>query len=197
MSLRVISRVFLFYRRLWRGAKILLLRSAFHSHGTNLRFDPDGVYTFDTIDIGNDVYIGPAPVFIAVESKIIIGNKVLFGPRVSIVGGNHNTHVVGKFMFDVKEKAPEDDKNVVIEDDVWVGLGAVILKGVRLGRGSIVAAGAVVTKSVPSYAIVAGMPGRVIDHRFSKEAIMLHESKLYPPEQRLSEQTIVNILRSL
>jgi len=78
------------------------------------------------------------------------------GSNVTIIGGDHNASVVGKFMYDyeVQEKRPEDDQDVIIEDDVWIGTGAIILKGVRLGRGSIVAAGALVRKDVLPYTIV-------------------------------------------
>ena len=58
---------------------------------------------------------------------------------------------------------------VVIEDDVWVGHGAVILKGIRIGSGSIIAAGAVVTRDVPANMIVGGVPARVIASRFKTE----------------------------
>jgi len=68
---------------------------------------------------------------------------------VTILGGDHNTSVIGKAMFFVHTKRPEDDLPVVIEDDVWVGTRVTILKGVRIGRGAIVAAGAVVTRTFP------------------------------------------------
>jgi acetyltransferase-like isoleucine patch superfamily enzyme len=130
----------------------------------------------------------------ASESNIIIGNKVLFGPNVTVIGGNHNTSVVGQFMYDVHEKRPEDDQDVIFEDDIWVGSCAVILKGVRVGRGSIVAAGAVVNKDVLPYSIVGGVPAKRISIRFgNKEMIMSHEAKLYPPEKRLSADRLEEI----
>jgi acetyltransferase-like isoleucine patch superfamily enzyme len=71
-------------------------------------------------------------------------------------------------------------------DDVWIGTRAIILHGVTIGRGSVVAAGAVVTRSVPPYAVVAGVPSRVIKFRWPPEIIIQHEEKLYPINQRLS-----------
>ena len=61
-----------------------------------------------------------------------------------------------------------------------------ILKGVTIGRGSIVAAGAVVNRSVPPYSIVGGVPARVLKRRWDTETILQHEAALYPPERRLS-----------
>lgn len=112
----------------------------------------------------------------------------MFGPEVAILGGNHRTDLVGRFMKSVleKEKKIEDDLEVIIQDDVWVGTRAIILKGVTIGRGSIIAAGAVVTKSVPPYAIAAGVPARIICFRWDIYTILDHEKRLYSPEERFS-----------
>jgi acetyltransferase-like isoleucine patch superfamily enzyme len=90
-------------------------------------------------------------------------------------------------MSDITDahKRPEDDRGVIIEDDVWVGTWAVILHGATIGRGSILGAGAVVTKSVPAYAIVGGAPARVLKWRWSIDEIIAREETLYPPERRL------------
>jgi len=69
-------------------------------------------------------------------------------------------------------------EEVAVEDDVWIGYGSIVLTGVRIGRGGIVAAGAVVTKDVPPYAIVAGVPARVVGHRHSPEDIPRHEQAI-------------------
>jgi acetyltransferase-like isoleucine patch superfamily enzyme len=160
----------------------------FVSHGRNFWFDPDGEYSFDTITVGNDVSLGLRPSLIASRSSIRIGNKVMFGPEVTIHGGNHTTIYLGRFMKDVGNavKRPEDDRGVVIEDDVWVGTRAIILHGVTVARGAIVAAGAVVTRSVPPYSVVVGMPAKVIRFRWGVDQILRHEEDLYPPGQRLS-----------
>ncbi|MRS03355.1 hypothetical protein EG832_09060 [bacterium] len=114
----------------------------------------------------------------------------MFGPNVTIRGGDHNTSKIGYFMFDVHEKRPKDDQPVFIEDDVWVGAGAIILKGVTIGRGSIIAAGAVVTHSVKPYSITGGVPAKLIRFRWTTEEIIQHEIALYPLEKRLSEKKL-------
>ncbi len=158
--------------------KMYALRPMFKKHGKNFVFDPNGLYSFNNITVGNDVYLGVKPILMASKSEIIIGNKIMFGPEVVLVGGGHNTSVVGKYMYDVKEKRPEDDLGVIIEDDVWIGARAMILRGVTVGRGSIIAANAVVTKSVPPYSIVAGIPAKVIKKRWDPETIEKHETLL-------------------
>jgi acetyltransferase-like isoleucine patch superfamily enzyme len=167
-------------------------RPLFGSHGRNFRFDPAGEYTFGTIHVGHDVHLGMRPTINATRSTIHIGSKVIFGPEVTIRGGNHRTDLVGRFMFDVTEaeKRPKDDLGVVIEDDVWIGTRAVIVHGVTIGRGAIVGAGAVVTKNVPPYAIVGGVPAKVIRFRWDVDTILQHEAILYPAEKRLERAAL-------
>jgi acetyltransferase-like isoleucine patch superfamily enzyme len=171
-----------------------VLRPLFCSYGKGFIFDPEESHiTYHTISVGEDVYIGPGANLISTESTITIGDKVMFGPRVTIMGGDHNTSQIGRFMRDVKDKRPEDDRPVVIEDDVWVGTGAIILKGVTIGRGSIVAAGALVVKSIPPYSIVGGVPAKIIKWRFSEDEIINHESVLYRQDARIAREVITRI----
>jgi acetyltransferase-like isoleucine patch superfamily enzyme len=176
------------YKTVRRGVLIKLYGSFFGAHGKNFSFDPDGAYYYCNIYVGDDVSLGAKPILLATRSLIHIGNKVMFGPEVTIIGGNRNTSYVGKFMADVtdNDKKPEDDLGVVIDDDVWIGARAVILNGVTIGRGAIVAAGAVVTRSAPPYSIIAGVPAKVVKFRWDIDTILRHEENLYPPEKRFS-----------
>ena len=192
----LLAKVMINYRRIWRKAKIFLLRPAFKEHGRNFIFDPDGLYSYDTVRVGDDVSIGPRATLLATESAIIIGSKVMFGPNVTLIGGNHNTSIIGQFMKDVTTKRPQDDMDIVVDDDVWIGAGATILKGVHLGRGCIVAAGAVVVKDVPPYAIAGGVPAKILGIRFGIETILKHESHLYVPEQCLKRDDLMTLLGS-
>jgi acetyltransferase-like isoleucine patch superfamily enzyme len=183
---KALARLLDVVRRAWRRLRMYALRPAFGSHGAGFWFDPDGHYTpFRNIHVGDDVSLGIRPVMIAALSEIRIGSHVMFGPEVVVVGGGHNMTVVGRFMKSVHEKTGDEDLGVVIEDDVWIGSRAVVLRGVRIGRGSVVAAGAVVTKSVPPYAIVGGNPARVLRFRWDLETILRHEAALYPESARL------------
>jgi acetyltransferase-like isoleucine patch superfamily enzyme len=192
--MRMITRtpglIYLNLRRIWRRVSMYLLLPLFKVHGTNVRFDPDGFYSFENIILGSDVNLGMGPTLMAAKSTIRIGNKVMFGPFVTLIGGGHNAAEIGRFMSDVHEKRPGDDLGVIIEDDVWVGTRAVILRGVTVGRGSIIAAASVVTKSVPPYSIVAGCPARAIKTRWSVETLMRHEEMLYSPDCRIPEDKL-------
>ena len=104
----------------------------------------------------------------------------MFGPNVTVITGDHRTDLIGRYMTSVRneEKLPENDQTVVFEGDNWIGANVTILKGVRIGKGAIVASGAVVNKDVPPYSIVGGVPARVIKYRFSEEQIKEHQQKV-------------------
>lgn len=170
----MLSLFFKVFRRLF----MLSQKKRFAYCGRNVIFSPFDNFSYETIYIGDDVYIGPGAVFNASDSRITIHNKVMFGPGVYIMGGDHNFNQVGKYMFDVKYKNESDDLPVIIESDVWIGCRVVILKGVTIGKGAIVAAGAVVTKDVPDFSIVGGVPAKVIGNRFTTEQICTHKKIL-------------------
>ncbi len=186
--MRLIARLYVLCRAISRRVRTILLRGAFKRHGRNFWFDPDGHYTFNTIEVGDDVIWGFGCLLIASDSGIVMGDKVMIGPHVSIIAGDHNTSEVGRFMRDVRNKRPENDRVVVIEDDVWVGARAIILKGATLRRGCIVGAGALVLDEVPPYTIVVGAPARVVKVRFDIDTILRAEEQLYPPEKRFSRE---------
>lgn len=98
-----------------------------------------------------------------IAPRVRAGRYVMFGARVTIVGADHRFDVPGTPMIFSGRPKPLD---TVIEDDVWIGGGSTILVGITIGRGSIIATGAVVTRDVPPYSIVAGIPARVLRKRF-------------------------------
>ena len=130
------------------------------------------------IKIGSGTAIGPNCVFYAAMAPLTIGDNVLISPNVTIVTGEHRTDVVGEYMRNIDEtdKLPENDAPVVIEEDVWIGSNVVIMKGVTIGRGSIVHAGAVVTRSIKPYTMYISEKIKV--SRFTEEEIVRHEDTI-------------------
>ena len=112
------------------------------------------------------------------DDKLVIGKFCMFAHDVIILsGGEHDLskvtcYPIRKVFHKMSGNVDSSNKGaVIIENDVWVGAGAIILSGVNIGNGAIVAAGAVVTKDVPAYSIVGGNPARVIRFRFSEDQI--------------------------
>ena len=116
-----------------------------------------------SLEIGDRSGIG---VNCRVPYDVRIGKDVMMGPEVIILGVNHKFDDCNRPML---EQGYFDRRPVLIEDDVWIGTRAIILPGVKLGRGAIVAAGAVVTRDVEDFDIVAGNPARVIRNRQQQE----------------------------
>lgn len=133
-----------------------ILRDILGGMGENVNFEPDFRCEFGSnIFIGNNFFANFDCVILDCN-RIVIGNNVLFGPRVGLYAGNHATH-------------PEDrvacgcySKPITIGDNVWVGAGVHIMGGVTIGRNSIIGAGSVVTKDIPENVIAAGVPCRMI-----------------------------------
>ena len=122
--------------------------------------------------LGAFSYIGPMA---SIAPGVSAGNYVMFGPRVVIIGKDHRFDKPGcPMIFSGRPHAAR----TIIENDVWVGANATIIAGVHVGRGAIVAAGAVVTTDVPSYSIVAGVPAKVIRTRFTDAEIAIHDEML-------------------
>jgi acetyltransferase-like isoleucine patch superfamily enzyme len=102
--------------------------------------------------INEDVYIQSA----------IIGNYVLIAQRVAILSVTHHFESA---IVPIKLQGSTNSSPVIIADDVWIGRNAIIMPGLIIGKGAVIAAGAVVTKDVPPYAIVGGVPAKIIKYR--------------------------------
>lgn len=140
------------------------------------------LWAHDGIEIGDNFYIGKYSI---IETDCRIGNGVIIANNVGIVGRyDHDYTKIGvsvrlaPCIRDANYDWKGVDQWTIIGDDVWIGFGAIVMSGVTIGRGAIVAAGSVVTKEVPPYSIVAGIPANVIKQRFTEEQIIEHEKLL-------------------
>lgn len=179
------------FRRQWRKA---------NPHNDTL---PMNVFPAEAVQCGCHSYAELNVVAFNTFSRLIIGNYCSVAQKVTFVlDADHRIDTISTYPFKVKllhsqqfEATSKGD--IVVEDDVWIGYGATILSGVRIGQGAVVAAGALVTKDVPAYAVVGGVPAKVIKYRFpeeirsrlqqadfsklTKEMVEAHLDELYTP----------------
>lgn len=142
-------------------AKALVLRSVGAVVGKRITIYP-GVWIFPGkgLTVGDDVDLA-LDVIITTNGEVSIGNRVLVGYRVQILSQNHNIPINRDRIFG----AGHTKAKVTICDDVWIGANSIILPGVTIGEGAIVAAGSIVTKDVPPFSIVGGVPAKIIKNR--------------------------------
>lgn len=123
-------------------------------------------------EIGDYSYIG----YNSFVSRAKIGRYCSIANNVAIGMGEHNLGKVSTSSIFYENPYEElTAKDCIIEDDVWIGVNAVIFRGVRVGRGAVVGAGAIVKKDVPPYAIVVGVPAKILKYRFDNERILAIE----------------------
>lgn len=129
--------------------------------------------------------------------KFILKKYSAAAEGLSVHTGNHMM-VIGKFYRTVTNEDKLNsgevyDKDVIVEEDVWIGCNVTLLSGTHIGRGSIIAAGAVVNKSTPPYAVIGGVPAKFIKFKWSIEEILKHESILYPENERFTQEELEKI----
>lgn len=143
----------------------------------------------DNVKIGDFTYFNSNKNWSIIESNITIGKFCSIAPGVIIGLGNHNyhnvtTHPILYNNYYMKKMTKENkelkqtglidtDVQTIIGNDVWIGMNACIKRGVKIGDGAIIGMNAVVTKDVPPFAIVGGVPAKVISYRFKEEDIKL------------------------
>lgn len=137
---------------------------------------PVGMPPIDRIAIGKKTY-GPIDVmFSNHHSCVKIGNYCSIARNVKFLPDNdHPTNQISTYPFKAMCLTGEAEAiskgDIVVDDDVWICHGAIILSGVHIGQGAVIAAGAVVSKDVPPYAIVGGVPAQIIKYRFEPNII--------------------------
>jgi acetyltransferase-like isoleucine patch superfamily enzyme len=133
--------------------------------------------------------IQPYTQIIVSEGKFVLKKFSCIGAGTIIVPDNH-TPTVGIPQYLSTTHINDAGRTIVVNEDVWVGAGSFLLSHSSIGRGAVVAAGSVVSKEVPPYAVVAGSPAKIIACRFSVEQILQHEAILYSPEERMTRQQV-------
>ena len=152
------------FRKKWREK---------NAHNTTIAAN---FFNMDVVEVGKETYGAIRVLNYGTGQKLKIGNYCSLAQEVMFVlDADHYVDTISTFPFKVKimgqpiEGISKGD--IIVEDDVWIGYRSTILSGVRIGQGAVVAAGAVITKDVPPYAIVGGVPAKVLKYRFNDELI--------------------------
>ncbi|MGZ1074383.1 CatB-related O-acetyltransferase [Streptococcus thermophilus] len=173
---------------------------------------PANVFDPDLVEVGRCTY-GRIDIRSHTKNMLKIGNFCSISDKVTfMLGLDHPTNLISTYPFKnyfFNGISAISKGDIVLDDDVWIGYNVTILSGVHIGQGAIVAAGAVVTKDVPPYAIIGGVPDKIIKYRFSPNVIeqllqldysqltdkLIHDHKneLSMPIDHMSPQEIENL----
>ena len=141
------------------GGRIFLGHQVWIGEGVSLRA-AGGI-----LKIGKRSFVGVRSLIGAGAGGVRLGEGVLLGPYVTMIVEQHRFDAPDQFIVDQGVAS----RGIVVEDDVWIGAHACILDGVVIGKGSVIGAGSVVTKSVPPYTVMVGVPAKPLRHRGSNK----------------------------
>ncbi len=153
----------------------------------NIISNPENVYLF-----GNNGL--KRAIILTTNAKFVMKKNSGSAYGLKVVTGNH-ARIVGVPYRNITEamKPKGYDKDVIVEEDVWIGINVTLLAGVTIGRGTSIAAGAVVSKSMPPYCICGGVPAKLIKFYWTIDQIIEHETALYPESERYSREQLQQI----
>lgn len=161
---------------LWRTLKLNRFKREWRKKNHNNGTLAMNIFNIELVDVGEYSYGELNIITFNKNSYLYIGNCVSIAQNVTfLLDVEHNTGTISTYPYKAKICCLGDESfskgNIIVDDDVWIGYGATIMSGVHIGQGAVVAAEAVVTKDVPPYAIVGGVPAKIIKYRFSKNMI--------------------------
>lgn len=160
-----------------RRIKLNYFRRKWRKENCNNDTVPNNVFPLKSVSVGDHTYGELNVITFSDKSKLTLSSFVSIAQNVTfLLDVEHNINNISTYPFKVKilnDNTPEafGKGDIFVADDVWIGFGSIIMSGVNIGQGAVIAAGAVVTKDVPPYAVVGGTPARVIKYRFSDEII--------------------------
>lgn len=150
---------------------------------------PENIFLYDFARIGPK-----ANIMTSGSGKFIMKRGCLCSENLVVVTSNHRQHI-GEYLSSNNEDAIYGD--VIVEEDVWIGVNVTLLAGVSIGRGAIIGACSVVTKDIPPYTIAVGNPAKTIKLKWTIDEIIEHEKIMYPEEQRYTKQRLEEIRNSI
>lgn len=140
--------------------------------------NPENIYLYDNARIGRR-----STIMTMGNSKFIMGKYSGAAEGLTVITSNHKQRIGS-----VRTGSNDDNtyKDIIVEEDVWIGINVTLLSGAHIGRGAIIGACSVVTKKIPPYAVAVGNPAKVIKFKWTINEIMRHEEQIYPANERLT-----------
>lgn len=148
---------------------------------------PDRLFMDDFTRIVNGANL------ILYKGKLYIGKYTEIASGFTAITDNHTPTVGVPYYFTGHYHLNDRSADIVIEQDCWVGANVTVLPGTKLGRGCVVAACALVNREFPPYAVIAGVPAKIIGVKFSQKEIIEHEAKIYSQSERYEETFLTTI----
>lgn len=160
--------------------------------GENVRFSLyskviglENVFMYDNTNVFSGAKI------LCSRAKFIMKKNSGAAEGLTVVTGGHMS-IVGRWFKSIKDSDKDKldinksfDKDIIVEEDVWIGTNVTLLSGIIVGRGAVLGSGSVCRKKIPPYAIVMGNPAKIVGFKFTPDEIIEHERNLYPEKERL------------
>lgn len=143
---------------------------------------PENIYLYDHARIGRR-----STIMTMGNSRFIMKRESGAAEGLTVITSNHKQRI-GQFRT-----GGNDDNNyrdIIVEEDVWIGINVTLLAGAHIGRGAIIGASSVVTKEIPPYAVAVGNPAKVIKFKWSIDEIIEHERRLYEESERTPREVL-------
>ena len=168
----------------------------FGHFGANAQFAvPSDLKKPQNIYMHDYARVGPKSTIMTMgESKFVMKEHSCAAEGLVVITSNHYQR---KGTFHYSGNSDNIYLDVIVEEDVWLGMNVTLLPGAHIGRGAIVGAGAVVRDEIPPYAIASGNPARVTGFKYSVKGILKHEAALYPEDKRFTSEELEKIVATV
>lgn len=186
MIFETIGKIIISFSNKINALKSIYIKSQLAHCGNNVCFvyplhcdKPQNIYLYDNTNI----YAGFD--FISHTGKFIMKKNSGAAQGLTVITGNHYRNRGVLFKTSMHNRSNDIERDIIVEEDVWIGANVTLLDGSHIGRGATIGAGSVVRSNIPPYAVVIGNPARIIGFNFTPEEIIEHEKMIYPEEERI------------